>query len=103
MVLAGTALVAGGTGAYFAISGLDKKQRADRCLAGCRDLIDDGRRAYVIADVALGVAVAAATAAVLVWVLQPSHSPPKDGTSSSAALLIEPSLRAAQLSWNGRF
>jgi hypothetical protein len=81
LVLGGVALAGAGTFAYFGISGLNKKADANRCQANCRGLIDAGKRAYVVADIALGVAVLAASSA-LVWYLLPSaHAESADARS----------------------
>jgi hypothetical protein len=86
-ILGGVALGGVGTFAYFGLQGLDKRRDAERCAADCRELITTGKRDYVVADLALGVAIAAAASAVLVYFLveAPSHaSTAKEGVSSTA-------------------
>jgi hypothetical protein len=86
-VLGGVALAGAGTFAYFGISGLNKKADVNRCQADCRGLIDAGKRDYIVADIALGVAVLAATSA-LVWYLLPSDR--RDSASARSRQLQAP-------------
>jgi hypothetical protein len=79
-VLGGVAL--GGTAAFvtFAVLGHGKYNDAKKCRTDARceeldELIDTGKRDYVVANIALGVAVASATAAVIVYLV--------DGASAS--------------------
>jgi len=75
-VLSGVALAGVGTFAYFGLNGLSKRDDAKRCSMDCGDLIDRGKRDYIVADIGLGVAVAAAVSAVLVYTLVESKPHP---------------------------
>jgi hypothetical protein len=77
-ILGGVALVGVGGFAYFGLQGLNKRDQAERCQASCRALIDAGKRDYVIADVSLGVAIASAAAAALVYFVAESRPSAKD-------------------------
>ena len=74
-VLGGTALLGIGTFAYFGLTGLHHKDQLDRCETSCDALRRSGKREYVIADVALGVAIGSATAAIVVYLVHRSKAP----------------------------
>jgi hypothetical protein len=96
IALGATALAGVAGFAYFGLTGMSKRDDAERCEMNCRGLIDDGKRDYVIADISLGVAVLAAGSAVLLtWLGQPE--PPAPATSSGG----RPG--ALPLRWSARF
>jgi hypothetical protein len=73
--------------AYFGLSGVSKREQAERCEEGCRSLIDAGKRDYLIADISLGVALAAAGSALLwTWLGQEAEAPPSAAKSGARAL-----------------
>lgn len=105
-VLGGVALASAGAFTVFALMGHSKYNDAKRCRADDQcmsldSLVDDGKRDYVVADIALGVAAASAVAAVIVYVVDHGSSPKK---SLATGLRIEPDLasKGAVLSYRGR-
>jgi hypothetical protein len=72
-VLGGVAVASLGTFAAFAISGKsDEHELARTCGDRCSDAqVDDVSRSYLIADIALGVAILTAGAAVATWLFVP--------------------------------
>lgn len=90
-VLGGVALAGAAAFTTFAVLGHGKYDDAKKCRTDprCDDLdslIDAGKRDYVVADIALGVAVASATAAVIVYFVDRGSAAPH----GSAALQLEP-------------
>jgi hypothetical protein len=75
VVLGATAAVGVAGFVYFGLSGRSKRLEAEHCNASCGSVIDSGKRAYIIADISLGVAVLAASAAILVAVLDHGAAP----------------------------
>jgi len=72
-VLAGVAVAGFGTFAGFALYGADQYDDAKQlCAPACSpDQVAAGRRAYVIADVGLGIGIASAAAAWIVYLVAP--------------------------------
>lgn len=91
-VLAGVALAGVGTFAYLGVRGLNTLHEARRCQANCRRTIDSGTRDYVVADIGLGVAIAAAVSAALVYFLVESNEPEVGAGTRSHQLQSEPAL-----------
>ena len=82
LVLAGTSVVGLGAFAYFGLEGraeYDRLQQEDGCAPTCsKSQVAAGRRSYIIADVALGVSIASAVAAGVLWLMHdgpPSAAP----------------------------
>jgi hypothetical protein len=78
-VLGGVALASLGTGLALGLYGQGELEHAeDHCAPGCTaSQVAAGKRAYVIADVAFGVSIASALAAVVVYfVSQPDEQEP---------------------------
>jgi len=82
-VLTGVALAGVGTFAYFGLNGVSKREDAERCSMNCGELIDGGKRDYIVADIGLGVAIAAAVSAVLVYTLVESKPHPQPRSNSA--------------------
>jgi hypothetical protein len=104
-VLGGVALASAAAFTTFAILGHSKYNDAKRCradedCANLDSLIDGGKRDYVVADIALGVAAASAVAAVIVYVVDHGSSPKRPATPLS----LEPDFAAkgAVLRFTGR-
>jgi hypothetical protein len=106
-VLGGVAIAGAAAFTTFALLGHDKYEDAKKCRANSRcddldELIDSGKRDYVVADIALGVAVASAGAAIIVFLVDHgSGSKPRPLT----ALGVEPDLasKGALLRYRGSF
>lgn len=63
----------------FALGGLSKEHALDRCSPRCSpEQTDPVHRDYVVADVFLGIGIAAAAAATLLVLLRPHHPPALD-------------------------
>jgi hypothetical protein len=79
LVLGGVALVGLGGFAYFGATGTsDADGLRDGCskTASCRRAdVDAIERKYLVADISLGVAIAALAGAVVLWITQPRHEP----------------------------
>jgi len=99
-ILGGTTLVGTGMFAYFGLSGASDKRRAEHCQTGCDDLIRNGKRDYVIADIGLGIAIASLPAAILVFALQPGDAP-----EAKSQLHVQPIAlqHGAGMLWTGEF
>jgi len=94
IVLGATALVGAAGFTYFGLSGQSKRADAEQCSMACGELIDSGKRDYIVADVSLGVAVVAAGTALLIALLDQGPTPPKASEDKRA----QPELR-----WKVRF
>lgn len=94
IVLGATALVGTAGFTYFGLSGQSKRADAEQCSMGCGELIDSGKRDYIVADISLGVAVVAAGTALLIALLDQSPAPAKTDEDKRA----QPDLR-----WKVRF
>lgn len=97
-VLGGVAVVGvlGFTG--FGLAGRNKQSKLDDCKPDCDDpgLYDDMQRDYLIADISLGVAVAAGVGAYLVLSSKPSEP-------GVASIGMKPSTRGGSLFLGARF
>jgi hypothetical protein len=84
-VLGGVSVLALGSFTVFALTGKSRENELARtCSDRCSDdEVGDVRRSYVIADISLGVAIAAAAAAVVTWLVVPQRTP---ATARSALL-----------------
>lgn len=79
VVLAGTlaavAAIGLGTFGYFGIDGLSSRAELEACRSHCSDRdVDAVERSFLVADVALGVAIVAGVAASIVWWTSPGAS-----------------------------
>lgn len=84
IVLGTTALVGVAGFTYFGLNGQSKRDAAERCTMDCGPLIDAGKRDYIIADISLGVAVAAAGTALLITLLDQAAPQPKAARDAQA-------------------
>lgn len=103
-ILGGAALVGIGGFAYFGLNGRAKYRDAQRCMRDCDEIISAGKRDYIIADIALAIAIASAPAAIIVYfVAQPDDPEPSSDTASR--LTVQPLVRerGAALQWSGTF
>lgn len=105
-VLGGVALAGAAAFTTFAVLGHGKYSDAEKCRANARcddldELIDSGKRDYVVADIALGVAIASAGAAIIVFLVDRSSSKKR----APLALRLEPDLASknATLHYAARF
>lgn len=101
-VFGGVALAALGTFTYFAVAGKNEYDRLEgECGHDCTPAqIEDGKRDWVIADIALGVGIAsAATAAILYFTAGSSGAP-----AAEAQAGLQPSVlpRGLALQWTLR-
>jgi hypothetical protein len=106
-VLGGVALAGAGAFTTFALLGHGKYEDGKKCRTNARcknldELIDSGKRDYVVANIALGAAVASAGAAIIVYLVDSGSAPKKP---SPNALQIEPDLasRGALLRYTASF
>lgn len=106
-VLGGVALASAGAFTTFALLGHGKYEDGKKCRVNSEcdnldELIDSGKRDYVVANIALGVAVASAGAAIIVYLVDSPSAPKKP---SPNALRIEPDLgsRSAVLRYGASF
>jgi hypothetical protein len=83
LILGGTALASVGAFAYFGLRGRGQEHDIDHCTTNCQALQDSGRRNYLIADISLGVGLAAAVSAALVYVFAESRPVEPLATGSS--------------------
>lgn len=99
--LGGVALAGLLTFGYFALDGAARYDEAERsCAPSCtRQQVAAGKRAYVIADIGLGVGLAGAAAAVIVQLTA------RPQTELDPRPRVEPIVQhgGAQLRWRGRF
>lgn len=101
-VLGGVALASFGAFAYFAVTGKDEYDRlSDSCGRACTEAdVEDGKRAYVLADVALGVGVASAAAAVIVFFAAGEGASPDDRAQAGLQLGVGP--HGGSVQWTSR-
>jgi len=99
-VLGGASIVGLGTFGYFAIAGKNEyDELANSCAPDCpKSRTEDGRRAYIIADVALGVSVACAAAAV--WAYFAAES---EDAERPPDVQVNVGSRGASVGWATRF
>jgi hypothetical protein len=97
IVLGATAVVGVAGFTYFGLSGQAKRSDAEQCSGSCAELIDSGKRDYIVADISLGVAVVAAGTALLITLLDQSPSPPQAAQNTRAQTT------ARDFSWSVRF
>jgi hypothetical protein len=84
--------------AYFGYRGLQTKSELDEqnCKPACsQDRVDEGNRQFLIADISLGIGVAALGAATYLWLSNRESEP--------AALHVEASPQRAFVAWHARF
>lgn len=88
IVLGATALVGVAGFAYFGLRGKATRTDADSCTTQCAALLSSGKRDYIIADISLAAAVAAAGTALAIALLDGSSPspPPKDNTPMHLAV-----------------
>jgi hypothetical protein len=91
-VLGGVALASLGAFTYFAVSGKNEyDELSETCGHDCTPAqVADGKRAYVIADIALGVGVASAAAAVIVFLTAGEAAPAEPGERAGLQLEVAP-------------
>jgi hypothetical protein len=85
--------------AYFGYRGLRIKSELDdqNCKPACSQArVDEANRQFLIADISLGVGVAALGAATYLWLSSREPEPP-------SALRVEASPRRAYVAWRARF
>jgi hypothetical protein len=101
-VLGGVAIAGLGTFAFFALSGADEYDTLeDTCARSCTEAqVEDGKLAYIVADVGLGIGVASAAAAVIVYVLS---QPDDEEKAPSTRIDIAPTQGGARAQWTARF
>jgi hypothetical protein len=104
-VLGGVAVASGAAFATFALLGHGKYEDAKDCRANSRcteldSLIDAGKRNYVVADIALGVAIASAGAAIIVFLVD---SGPRKPSRAESAIHVEPDFVHRGLNIRGSF
>jgi hypothetical protein len=102
-VLSGVALAGFGAFAYFALTGSAEYQRLEEdCAPACTaEQVSGGKRAYVAADIALGVGIASAATALVVYLTQPG---PELAAPPARARLSPGLLRGgAFLQWSERY
>jgi hypothetical protein len=75
-ILAGTTLVGVGAFVYFGLSGNALHRQWQHCTNDCDDVRRTGKRDYVLADIALGVAIVSLPAAIITYVVA---RPERDG------------------------
>jgi hypothetical protein len=102
-ILGGTALLGVGTFAYFGLSGNAKKKEVEQCTSNCEELINEGKRDYVIADIGLLVAIASAPAAILIYLLAPPERAESAHAASHARLQPYALSRGAGMLLSGEF
>lgn len=107
-VLGGVALAGAAAFTTFALLGHGKYEDAKKCRTepDCDELdslIDAGKRDYVVADVALGVGIASATAALIVYFVDRGSYAPT--APAAQGLRVEPDFanRGARLSYRADF
>jgi len=93
IVLGATAVVGAAGFAYFGLSGQSRRVEAEQCNMSCTELIEAGKRDYIVADISLGVAVVTAGAALVIALLDQGSTPAK----------AEEEKPAADLRWKVRF
>ena len=78
-VLGGVALVSlASFGTFGALGKARENELTDTCVDRCSDSDVAGvRRSYLVADISLGVAIASAAAAVILWVVAPAKPAPR--------------------------
>jgi hypothetical protein len=96
--LGGTSIVSLGAALYFGVSGKKEYDRLDKaCAPTCRESqTQEGRRNYILADVTLGIGIAAGAAAV--WVYFAQRDKP---AAPSVTLDVGP--QRAQVGWLTHF
>jgi len=101
-VLGGVALASLGAFAYFAVTGKDEyDELTETCGHDCTPAqVEDGKRAYVIADVALGVGIASAAAAVIVFLTAGEAAPAEAGARAGLQLEVGP--HGGLVQWTSR-
>jgi hypothetical protein len=99
-ILGGASLASLGAFSYFALAGKSEYDDLEKsCAPDCpRSRTEDGRRAYILADVALGVSVASAAAAL--WVYFAAES---DASEETPGVQVNVGARGASVGWAGRF
>jgi hypothetical protein len=102
-VLGGVALASMGAFTYFAVSGKQEHNRlSESCGQSCTDAqVADGKRAYIIADVALGVGVASAAAAVIL-LFTSGEAAPAPEAGARAGLQVGVSPDGGSVHWTSR-
>jgi hypothetical protein len=99
IVLGATALVGMAGFAYFGLRGHARRDDAERCTSDCAALIDSGKRDYIVADISLAAAVAAAGTALAIALLDQHAASPPTQETPTMHLAVGPT----NVQWNMRF
>lgn len=101
-VFAGLGVVGAAGFVYFGSSGNDKKSSLDGCAPVCAQSdVDEVKRDYLFANVALGVGGAGLIAAAVVFLTRPER--PRDPVPSAAKLTFLPGTDGGRVVWGGAF
>lgn len=100
-VLGGVAVAGLATFTYFGLRGASEYEEAkDDCAPTCSEAaVADGKRAYIVADIGLGLGLVSAAAAVIVYVV----SQPDEGEQPETRVDVAPARDGAAVQWTGRF
>jgi hypothetical protein len=103
-VLGGVAVASLGAFAYFAVTGKAEHDRLrDTCGGSCTQAqVEEGKRAYVVADIALGVGIASAAAAAIVY-FAAGDDDSRAASEPSAGLQAGLSDGGAYLQWISKY
>jgi hypothetical protein len=101
-ILGGVGVVALGGFAYFALDGKKKENDLEsECAPNCpQSDVDDMRKSYLFADIALGVSVVSLGAATYLFL---TSSPKKQPSAGVGIPSVKVSPRSAGLTWGGTF
>lgn len=100
-VLGGVAVAGLGSFAYFGLRGAAEYDEAEeRCAPDCREAdVADGKLAYIVADVGLGIGLVSAAAAVIVYVV----SRPDEHAQPGPRVDVAAGRDGARVQWTERF
>lgn len=98
-VLGGVAVVGAGAFAYFGLSGNARYDDYVDCRVDCESLRRAGKRDYVVADIAAGVAAASLVSAVIVFFV----ARPRETDQVTWQLTPVVDAQRAALEWRGKF
>jgi hypothetical protein len=100
-VLGGVAIAGFGTFVYFGVRGQDEYDEAERtCGTACSDdQVADGKLAWIVADIGLGVGLASAAAATILYLV----SQQDDDAETATRIDVAPSQDGARVQWTARF
>lgn len=98
-VLGGVGILAAGSFGYFAITGHSQMSDLDRCKPFCeRSDVKSVQTKYLIADISLGVSVAALGAATYLWLREDSQ--PREEAKLKVDVLAAPSFAGLNVRWS---